>query len=91
MNSIQRRGIIVWVYSIKNLNQLKKFGVIHYTSRRMNYVTMYVDEDALKETTEKIKRLHFVRSVEISYLPDIDMTFEHALELSDNINEKQVN
>lgn len=91
MDSIQRRGIIVWVYSIKNLSQLKKFGAIHYTSRRMNYVTMYIDEHALQETTEKIKRLHFVRSVDISHLPDIDMTFEHALELNDDINEKQVN
>lgn len=91
MNSIQRRGIIVWVYSIKNLNQLKKFGVIHYTSRRMNYVTMYVDEHALNDITEKIKRLHFVRSVEISYLPDIDMTFADALEINEDKQEEQVN
>lgn len=75
-----RRGLIVWVYSLRNLTQLSRWGEIYYTSKRMNYVAMYVNEQDIERTIEKINRLHFVRSVEKSYLPDIDMTFEHALD-----------
>ncbi|MBS4749627.1 DUF2129 domain-containing protein [Granulicatella sp. zg-ZJ] len=82
MNEVKRRGLIVKVYSLRNLTGLKRFGHIYYTSKRMHYVAMYVNDEQIESVMEKINKLHFVRSVEMSYLPDIDMTFEHALEKS---------
>ena len=67
----KRRGLIVWVYSLKQLKNLKKFGLLHYVSRRMKYVVLYLNEETLEETEERIRKLHFVRNVERSYRPYI--------------------
>ena len=72
---IKRRGLIVWVYSLKQLKNLKKFGLLHYVSRRMKYVVLYLNEETFEETEERIRKLHFVRNVERSYRPDIEMNF----------------
>lgn len=72
---IKRRGLIVWVYSLKQLKNLKKFGLLHYVSRRMEYVVLYLNEETFEETEERIRKLHFVRNVERSYRPDIEMNF----------------
>ncbi|MGQ4819955.1 DUF2129 domain-containing protein, partial [Enterococcus faecium] len=34
----KRRGLIVWVYSLKELKNMKKLGLLHYVSRRMKFV-----------------------------------------------------
>lgn len=71
----KRRGIIVWVYSLKQLKTLKRFGLIHFVSRKMKYIVLYVNEEIVEETEEKLQGLHFVRQVERSYRPDIEMNF----------------
>lgn len=71
----KRRGLVVWVYSLRQLKNLKRFGLVHYVSRRMKYVFLYLNEEDFEETMDKIERLHFVRSVEASYRPDVEMNF----------------
>ena len=71
----KRRGIIVWVYSLKQLKTLKRYGLVHFVSRKMKYVVVYVNEEVVDETEEKLQALHFVRQVERSYRPDIEMNF----------------
>lgn len=71
----KRRGIVVWVYSLKQLKTLKRYGLIHYVSRKMKYVVLYVNEEVLEESEEKLQALHFVRQVERSYRPDVEMNF----------------
>lgn len=71
----KRRGIVVWVYSLKQLKTLKRYGLIHYVSRKMKYVVLYVNEEVLEESEEKLQTLHFVRQVERSYRPDVEMNF----------------
>lgn len=75
----KRRGIIVWVYSLRQLKNLRRFGFIHYVSRRMKYVLLYVNEEKVEESVEKINRLHFVRQVDISHRPDIEMNFAEKI------------
>ena len=53
----KRRGLIVWVYSLKQLKNLKKFGLLHYVSRRMKYVVLYLNEETFEETEERIRKL----------------------------------
>lgn len=48
----ERQGIIVWVYSLRHFKTLKRFGLIHYASRRMKYVVMYINQ-ADVEMTQK--------------------------------------
>ncbi|OJG76810.1 hypothetical protein RV10_GL003226 [Enterococcus pallens] len=65
----------MWVYSLKQLKTLKRYGLIHYVSRKMKYVVLYVNEEVLEESEEKLQALHFVRQVERSYRPDVEMNF----------------
>lgn len=71
----KRRGIIVWVYSLKQLKTLKRFGLVHYVSKKMKYVVLYVNEEMVAEVEAKLNALHFVRGVEPSYRPDVEMNF----------------
>lgn len=74
-----RRSVVVWVYNFKQLKNLKRFGLIHYVSRKMKYVVIYMNEDDIEKNTEKIKKLHFVRSVEKSFRPDVEMNFAEKI------------
>ena len=41
----ERRCLIVWVYTLKPLKQLRRYGLIHYVSRKMKYVVIYMNEE----------------------------------------------
>lgn len=71
----KRRGLIVWVYSLRQLKNLRRFGLIHFVSSKMKYVVLYVNEEDVEATLEKINKLHFVREVDVSHRPDIEMDF----------------
>lgn len=81
-NVIERQALIIWLYSTKQIKELRKHGYIHYHSRKMKYAIMYVN----KKDAEKVERIvndyYFVREVEYSYRDDIDMTFANAIEHS---------
>ena len=70
-----RQGLVVWVYSLKQLRQLRRYGTIYYTSRRLKYVYLYVDQAMIPTVSEQVKKLHFVRRVEVSHRPELDMNF----------------
>lgn len=72
----ERQGIIVWVYSLRHFKTLKRFGLIHYASRRMKYVVMYINQSDVEMTQKKLSDLHFVRKVELSYRPFINLDFK---------------
>ncbi|MDO1605305.1 YlbG family protein [Lactobacillus sp. YT155] len=71
-----RKGLIVWMYSLRGQKELKKFGNIYYISKRMKYAVMYVDMKDLDKAVDKISRMKFVKKVEFSYRDEIDMDFE---------------
>lgn len=85
MELVHRQSLIIWLYSSKNIKPLRKHGFIHYISKRMKYVVMYIDKEEVDEAIEAIKSYHFVRDVELSYRDDIDMTFEHAIEPTEGV------
>lgn len=66
----ERRCLIVWVY---------RYGLIHYVSRKMKYVVIYMNEENIESNMEKINQLHFVRSVDKSYRPDVEMNFAEKI------------
>ncbi|MDR2832867.1 MAG: YlbG family protein [Streptococcaceae bacterium] len=82
----QRRLVAVWVYSLKQLKNLKRFGTLQYTSKRMKYVLIYMDEEKVEENMEKINRLHFVRRVEKSYRPDVETNFPDKIGTKEILN-----
>ena len=40
----QRQRLIVWLNSIKQAKMLRKFGNVHYVSKRLKYVVLYCNQ-----------------------------------------------
>lgn len=67
----ERTGYIIWVSDVKAARNLEKYGSVHYISRRMQYVVMYVNAERAEETVKNIRRLSYVRKIERSYRNEI--------------------
>ncbi|ERI10522.1 YlbG family protein [Aneurinibacillus aneurinilyticus] len=74
----RRVGLAVYVKNAKAARNLRKFGNIHYISRRMNYVSMYTAADMLEDTIERISKLDFVTRVEKSHRHEIPVHYDNA-------------
>lgn len=79
---IERQSLTIWLYSAKQIKELRKHGYIHYFSRKMKYAIMYVNKSDAEEIKKVINDYFFVRQVEYSYRDDIDMTFANSIEPS---------
>ena len=44
-----RAGLVVWLYTTKYINKLKRYGLVHFVSKNMNYAIIYVDRDKQKQ------------------------------------------
>lgn len=76
---VKRIGLAVWVKNRRSARQLKRFGNIHYISKRMNYVSMYVNADEIEQKIRQIQKLHFVTKVERSYRHEIPTEYANSL------------
>ena len=73
----QRQGVIVWLYSLKQVKYFRRFGNIHYVSKRLKYIVVYMDMDEIEYAMKKMKSLSFVKKVEKSYRPFLKTEFEN--------------
>ena len=76
---VKRQELIVWLYTLKQLKTVRKFGYVHYVSEKMKYAVLYVNADQVDEVMKQLNRYHFVRSIELSHRDEIDMTFKDAI------------
>jgi uncharacterized protein YlbG (UPF0298 family) len=76
----KRQGIIVWLQSLKHSRHLRKFGNIHYISKRLKYVVLYCNMEQVDEMMKKLASLPFVKRVEPSYRPFLKLEFESKAE-----------
>ncbi|QQE72933.1 DUF2129 domain-containing protein [Brevibacillus composti] len=74
----RRLGLAVWVKNTRAAKNLRKFGTIHYVSKRLNYVSMYVDAAQIDETIRVLERLHFVTRIERSHRHEIPIEYNNA-------------
>lgn len=74
----ERQGIIVWLYNLKNAKALRRFGNIHYVSRRLKYVVLYCAQEEAEELADKLANMPFVKKVELSYKPFLKTEFENS-------------
>ncbi|MGG1660185.1 YlbG family protein [Brevibacillus sp. NRS-1366] len=74
----RRLGVAVWVKNTRAAKNLRKFGTIHYISKRLNYVSMYVDANQLDETIRIMEKLHFVTKIERSHRHEIPVEYNNA-------------
>ncbi|MCF6094214.1 DUF2129 domain-containing protein [Microaerobacter geothermalis] len=74
----KRIGLAVWVNHAKSARLLKKYGNIHYISRRMKYVIIYVDADKADQVVVQLEKLNFVSKVERSHRHEIPIVYKNS-------------
>ncbi|WP_188454504.1 YlbG family protein [Virgibacillus oceani] len=73
-----RQGIVVWFQHMKNIKQIKRYGHLVYTSKRLRYAVLYVDQADLEDIEKRLLKLSFVSKIDRSYKPFIQTDFENA-------------
>jgi|SRR5699024_518257 len=85
-----RTGLIIWLHSKRNVKRLMNFGVLHYVSKKMNYAIIYVTTDNLEKILERLKNENYVKSVEVSQLRDLPISYDDVLaNMKEEIEEKK--
>ncbi|TCS78237.1 YlbG family protein [Tepidibacillus fermentans] len=67
----KRTGLVVWVNDLRAARNLERIGNIHFISKRLKYVVLYINERDLRKTISYLERLPFVTKVERSYRSEI--------------------
>lgn len=75
----ERIGVIVWVHDIKPIQQLEKFGIIHYVSKRLKYAVVYMNKENSEQAIQNMKRYGFVKQVEFSHRKDIRTEYDKSI------------
>ncbi|MGE6631272.1 YlbG family protein [Bacillus sp. NPDC077027] len=76
----KRQGMVVWLHSLKQAKTLRKFGNVHYISKKMKYAVIYCDMDHVERHMAKLGSLPFVKRVEPSYKPFIKLEYESKID-----------
>ncbi|MGD8191610.1 YlbG family protein [Brevibacillus ginsengisoli] len=74
----KRLGLAVWIKNPRVAKNLRRFGSIHFVSKRLNYVAMYVEADEIEETIKTLEKLHFVTRVERSHRHEIPTEYNNS-------------
>ena len=75
---VKRQGMIVWFQHRKNIKHIRKYGHLLYTSQKMKYAVLYVNQDDIDTVENSLLKLPFVSKVDRSYKPFIQTNFENA-------------
>lgn len=72
----KRQGIIIWFQHRRNIKQIRRYGHLIYTSKKLKYAVLYVDQDNVEAVEEKLMKLSFISKVERSHKPFISVDFD---------------
>lgn len=75
---IKRQGLIVWFQNMKNIKQIKRYGHLIYSSKKLKYAVLYVDQENIEEIEAKLLKLPFILKIDASYKPFIRTDFENT-------------
>ncbi|MGN1385135.1 MAG: YlbG family protein [Bacillus sp. (in: firmicutes)] len=75
---VARQGIIVYLHTLKQVKMLRRFGNIHYVSKKLKYVVLYTNMDDVEAIVEKLNSYSFVKKVDRSYKPFIKTDYENS-------------
>ncbi|GGK15428.1 UPF0298 protein YlbG [Caldalkalibacillus thermarum] len=73
---VRKVGLAVWLNQLKMARHLRKFGNVHYVSRRMRYAILYVDKDKVQDIISRLNRLNYVKKVEPSHWHELRTEFQ---------------
>lgn len=72
----KRQGLIVWFQHNKNIKKIMRFGHVLYTSRKLKYAVLYVNQEDIEDVEQRLLRLPFISRVDYSEKPLIRMDFD---------------
>lgn len=84
-----RKSLIVYVYSTKQVRQLKKYGLIHYVSQKMHYVVLYVNAENYEWIKDKLKSLRLVKKIEETPYEELSNEFANSDEFGDSEDDEE--
>ncbi|EKZ4260495.1 YlbG family protein [Listeria monocytogenes] len=76
-----RQAIVVWMNHLKQVRSLKRFGNVHYVSRKLKYAVLYCDMAEVEDNSNKVSRFHYVKRVEMSFRPFLKTEYESKKEM----------
>lgn len=79
MQFSERTGLIVWTRELRSTKAFEKVGNVHYVSRKMKYVVLYVNAAEAEEIIAQLQKLPFVKSVERSLRGEIPTEYTGTL------------
>ncbi|WP_071459333.1 YlbG family protein [Bacillus massilinigeriensis] len=74
----QRQGIIVWLYSLKQAKMLRRFGNVHYVSKKLKYAVLYCNQEEVETLLKKLQSYSFVKKAEPSFKPFLKLEYENS-------------
>ncbi|OXS78452.1 YlbG family protein [Domibacillus enclensis] len=74
----ERQALIVWLHSLKPAKSLRKYGNIHYVSKKMKYAVLYCNHSEAEELAQKIGNFSFVKKVDFSEKPFLKVDYENS-------------
>lgn len=73
---VKRQGMIVWFQNRRNIKQIKRFGHLIYTSKKLKYALIYVDQEKVDNIEAKLKKLPYIIKTSRSEIPFIRTNYE---------------
>ncbi|GGH74413.1 uncharacterized protein YlbG (UPF0298 family) [Pullulanibacillus pueri] len=86
----ERTGMIVWLYHIKHVKTLRKYGNIHYVSKALKYAVLYCDAEESDLIIQRLKKQKFTKRVDLSYLQEIRTHYKKKTETKPEDEEQQI-
>jgi len=72
----KRQGLIVWYKHHRHINKIKRYGHLLYTSQKLKYAVLYVNQENIDHTINNLMKLPFIKKVQKSKKPLIRTNFE---------------
>jgi len=83
-----RKSLIVYFRTPKAIKQIADFGELMYYTKKGKYAVLYLDEDKVEETKEKLNQLKLVKKVEESLLDDKEYQLDFDVKEKDLTTEE---
>ncbi|MGQ7358209.1 DUF2129 domain-containing protein [Streptococcus suis] len=74
-----RLNLTIYLYYNRDARKLSQYGDLIYHSKRLRYVSVYINQDQQEEIMAKLKKEKFVKKVVPSYMKEIDQNFVGSL------------
>ncbi|HEM2865096.1 TPA: DUF2129 domain-containing protein [Streptococcus suis] len=70
-----RTCLTVYLHYNRDARKLSQYGDIVYHSKRLRYVSVYINQEQQEEIVAKLKKEKFVKKVVPSYIKELDQNF----------------